>query len=861
MPAPCRATLRPAGRPGRDSGGRVSATEHRAESGGDALAGMSAAALVVPARTLGSPATEAATEAGAEAADRHLGHLASDGVAYLMYWLVTLLLVSQAFTSVMGPPRGSLAIGLLAGLICLIWAVFCLAMGVLRGTDPGGGDRPVPAWLPVIASLGCMVSLSIVRFGTDQPGEPWPSELVVAGLVVAAITVWLGTAAGAVAGIAMAALILAAPLLQPSHALLLHTPLSDLVTGTTMVVIGFSAALGLGWLRRSALQLQRSLEARDELLVREQAVRSAAEVAAEVERSLHDTALNTLETIAAHGEHLPAEAVVARCRSDVAQLSGWRSEAGMTDLAEVLDRLAAHAERLGLSLDVQVVASGADEPGAVPVPPPVLQAFCGAASEALTNVAKHAGVGEATVLVVHDVSTLQLLVADEGVGPGAADGGFGLRGSVEERMAAVGGRALVSSGPREVGTAVALGWQPAPPEPPHLATDLLIRVAAAGVGIATTLAGVGCALVVLGWPAYAHPWPALIAPMVCVLVAAWLLGEVRRSEAGPPGGDAGRPRGSRIGAWHVLATCAAYVLVGALSLFADPYCSSLLGERVVMDARAPMVVVLLLLAPRPGVLASLLATVTAAHLLGALKWNALSQACGATTTTSGVYLVAALGAVWLFARRLARLSEEYAQARAQTTEAEIRIRAQLSVRTEGEIWVADTLASAQELLGDIAAGLRSPSDPATREECAAEARFLRSLLAVGRAPEGLRRPARIWLRLLRAARCTVVIRGAFPSLPPPPVAVGQIGGVLDLVASMAPGSTVTLAVWSDPETDSMMLTVAGPAVARCLERLAGRAQAIAPDAWSDRGEDSLTVEWIWSRQSAVPAPTRATVAS
>ena len=822
----------------------MSTTEHRAGPGGDpgARAGAPGADgfpvahvdLTDPAASIDSilpvpPPPDPAVDHAA----RHLSRLASDGVAYLVYWLVILLLVSQAVTSVLRPPQGSMAMGLLSGLVCLIWAAFCLAMGVLRGSDQHGEDRPPPAWLPVITSLGCLISLAIMRSGIDQLGTPWPAELVVAGLLVAAITVWLGVVAGAVSAVTMAALILSVPLLGPSVAAPLRTPLSGIVTGIAIVALGFAGAVALGWLRRSALQLQESLDARDDLLVREQAVRSATDLAAEVERSLHDTALNTLETIAAHGDHLPTEAVVARCRSDVAQLSRWRSEAALMDLGEVLDRLAGHAERLDLALDVQVVVPGPDEPAPVPVPPPVLQAFCGAATEALTNVAKHAGVAEATVLVVHDVSTMQLLVADDGVGPGQAGGGFGLRGSVQERMASVGGTAMVSPGPRGRGTAVALGWQPVPPEPPRLATDLLIRAAGVAVLIGTILAGVGSALVVLGWPAYTHPLPALAAPMISVLVAAWLLDEARG--------------GTRIGPTHVIVACAAYVLVGSIPLLADPYCSSLLGEGVALDARAPMLVTMLLLAPRTGVLASLALTVSATHVLAAWWWNQQWFDCGPATTSAGLYVVAALVAIWLFARRTQRVSAQYAQARAQANQAEIRIRAALTVRTEGELWVADTLASAQDLLADISEGGLAPGDAATREECAAEARFLRSLLAVGRAADGLRRPGRIWLRLLHASRCTVVIRGAFPPLPPPPLIVGQVGGVLDTIASMAPGSTVTLSVWSDPDTDSMMVTAIGPSVRRSLELLAARVHLIAGDAWQDFVEDSATVEWIWKR--------------
>jgi hypothetical protein len=790
-----------------------------------------------------APAHAAAPTAGGPgpAADRTLALMATDGVAYFVHWLVILILLSQAVTAVLRPPQGSVAAGLLAGLVCLVWSAFCLGMGILRGTRPDGADLPPPAWLPVISSLGCLVSLVLVRTSAGQVG-PWPAEIVVGGLLVASATAWRGAVVGAAAGIVLASLVLAAPLIDAPGWTPLRTPLAGAVAGIALMAAGFAGALALGWVRRSAQQLQHSLDARDELLVRERAVRAAAEVAAEVERSLHDTALNTLETVAAHGDHLDAQMVMARCRSDAEQLSRWRSESSITAVAEVLARLRAHADRLGLQLDVHVVGPPDGRPPDGRLPAPVLQAVHRAAAEALTNVAKHSGVARATVLVVRDPDGLQVLVADEGVGPGSASSGFGTTNSVQRRMESVGGSALISPGPDGTGTVVALGWAPQPDEDPGIGSDLLTRTAGVVVTVATLLAGVACALVVLGWPAYAQPGPALVAPVIPVLVAAWLLNDARA--------------GVRIGAGHVVAACAAYVLVGALALLADPYCASLLGEGAMLDARAPLVAVVLLLAPRPGVLGALVGTVGVAHVGAALAWNAQWVQCGPDTAAAGVYVVAALVAVWLFARRIDRVAAEYAQARAQATQAEVRIRARLSVRAEEELWVVDTLSSAQDLLGALADGRMPPADPATRAQCAAEAAFLRSLLVVGQAPDSLRRPARIWLRLLRAAKCQLQVRGSFAACDPPGRTIGEIGGTLDTICASAPGSTVTLSTWSDPDTGSLTVTVSGPWLARIGPELGARIDRVAGESWRDLGADTLTVEWTWPRGVApagVPA--------
>jgi signal transduction histidine kinase len=775
--------------------------------------------------------------------ERTLVLLATDGVSYLVHWLVILILFSQAVTSVLRPPGGSVAVGLVAGLVCLLWSAFCLGMGILRGTRPDGADLPPPVWLSAVASAGCLVSLFLVRAETGQPG-PWSAELGAAALLVASVTVWRGEWLGGSLGLVLGVGVLVGPALLDPSGQSTGTALADVIAGGALIAAGFVVALALRWVRRSARRLQESLDARDELLVRERSVRAASQVAAEVERSLHDTALNTLETIAAHGQHLAPETVVARCRSDVERLSQWRSETGVRDFAEALSRLDRHAENLGLDLEIDRVGPPPGSNAAVVVPPPVLHAITGAASEALTNVAKHAGVRRATILVVSNQASIQVLVRDEGVGVRAPAGGYGVVASVAERMAAVGGTSLVTAGPGGRGTVVALGWQPEPDEIPDIGGDLLLRIAGVVVSVATLLAGVACALVVLDWPTYAQPWVALAAPVLPVLIAAWLLNRSRSGVA--------------VGPAQLLVVCAAYATAAAGAVLADPTCSSALGEGVFLDSRAMLVVVVMILAPQASVLVTLTGTIVITHAVAALAWNAQWGDCGQETAVTGVYVIAALGAVWLFARWIDRASAAYGAARADATDTEVRIQSQISVRAEEELWVADTLASAQALLGAVADGRLQPTDAATRDECATEASFLRALLAVGRAPERLRRSARIWLRLLHSAGCPVQVRGAFGGCAPQAAVVGRVGGVLDTVCSMAPGAAVTLSSWADPTRCSLMVTASGPAVARSADALAARVDRVAgPVAWREVGSDSITVEWAWPSaemtESAAPS--------
>ena len=68
-------------------------------------------------------------------------------------------------------------------------------------------------------------------------------------------------------------------------------------------------------------------------------------------------------------------------------------------------------------------------------------------SEALTNVAKHAGAGRAEVTVERAGDRLRVVVADDGRGGATLDGGgTGLRG-LAQRAAAVDGTLTVDSPP------------------------------------------------------------------------------------------------------------------------------------------------------------------------------------------------------------------------------------------------------------------------------------------------------------------------------------------------------------------------------------------------------------------------------
>jgi signal transduction histidine kinase len=209
----------------------------------------------------------------------------------------------------------------------------------------------------------------------------------------------------------------------------------------------------------------------------------------EHERLLHDTILNTLTALARAAVEDPA-VVVSRCRQDVALIEdalGDQSDPavgvgrGPGDLADEVRAVASDMRSRGLTVHVDV-----DGEGVSVVPARVTAAIANATREALSNVAEHAGTGEAWVQVRLTAATpvaasvsasasasggdadvpcrLEVTVRDQGAGfdlNRVDPARLGLRRSIAERTAECGGQAAVWSAPGQ-GAVVRLSWPSAP---------------------------------------------------------------------------------------------------------------------------------------------------------------------------------------------------------------------------------------------------------------------------------------------------------------------------------------------------------------------------------------------------------------
>lgn len=189
---------------------------------------------------------------------------------------------------------------------------------------------------------------------------------------------------------------------------------------------------------------------------RADAVSRAEELAREREharhaRLLHDRVLQTLETLAKgrwltdpdFRAHIAGEA--AWLRAHVEGVDPHRDR----DLLAALRLLVQRNTSTGLRVELNGSQLREDHRWRTALRPEIVDAVVDATQEALTNVAKHAGVDSAVVRAGAAGGVLTVSVLDHGRGfdPGTARRGIGLDQSIRARIAELGGEARIESAP------------------------------------------------------------------------------------------------------------------------------------------------------------------------------------------------------------------------------------------------------------------------------------------------------------------------------------------------------------------------------------------------------------------------------
>ncbi len=177
----------------------------------------------------------------------------------------------------------------------------------------------------------------------------------------------------------------------------------------------------------------------------------------EQHRQLHDTVLSTLTMVAAGAFAEPSPALTAQAARDQRVLQGLAGApavpgglAPLTDLRPKLERAAASTDDLAVRLKLVPVT----------LPSPVAEQVVACVDEALRNVARHAGTGQAEVTVTGGAGWAIVKITDHGRGfdPAATPPSRrGIRESITGRMLAAGGWAAIASRPG-AGTTVTVSW-------------------------------------------------------------------------------------------------------------------------------------------------------------------------------------------------------------------------------------------------------------------------------------------------------------------------------------------------------------------------------------------------------------------
>lgn len=768
--------------------------------------------------------------------------VASEALATLSLWLVALVLGGLSAAILIDPPEGSADLAHSAAAVTGSFALLCVVAGLWRASPRPGPAmlEGISSWLPSAASGGALVGLSALRIGSGTAG-PWPAEAVTASLLVFAVAARIGVRAAVLVAVPLILASLSESFSARTQDALLRTPLAGLLSAAQVAMAAVISGYIVAGFARGSRSAAGMLALADHERVREEASLAARAADAEVVRTLHDTALNTLEAVARHGDRLPETDVRDRCAQDCEQLDRWRRGLGDVDLTALSTRLVDHARSLGLTVDIATVgdASGAE------VPPAVVAAMGAAAREALTNVSKHARTDSALVVIESGSGTCRVQISDRGVGIGPLDSvgtGFGVSHSMVARLAEVGGKVTISGAVGE-GTVVSLQWQR---EPGAAEIDLIdLNSLAARVVAWAGLAGSVLALTViaLGWSSFARPWLAVLGVAVPLVVLVdlrrrWTVaGPLTRSDAVVTGG--------------------AYVGATFAGLLADPYCASVLGERVGMLSALFMVAVVLLLVPGLPVAAGLISTVAITHVAAAQLWQASFTVCGSGTRSTGLVIASLLVAVSIFAGVSRSLSRTQARSRRQAIDAEVRRRGAERLRGDQQRWARHALSSADSILRELATGATRPRAAEVREACARESAFLRALLVVGEADARVRATLRGWLTALHGAGLRVVLRGSVRTLHLPEPVVAEVGRIVAHLASAGPPGVVSMNAWSDAEWSGLALQVSASGTA-AGHLLAGVEPA---SGWVDHDGDRLTVVWEWDPSGALVGGETALVAS
>ncbi|MEV0235328.1 hypothetical protein [Nonomuraea sp. NPDC050786] len=327
--------------------------------------------------------------------------------------------------------------------IDLVWTGLFLRVARRRARTPAwlvAGDAAITVTL-------CLTQRHLVAGAALDGGSSWIAGLVTMTIVVSGVTwrPWAAVPAGLlVAAAYLAGMRLADPYQDVAGTLLIHL-VQILAIAVLMTLLRRSAASADAFLRDSA---RAEIALIVERLRREDELRQVG--------SVHETSLHTLTMVGLGTYERHSPTLRRQAAADLAALEqlrdGPRARSAPIALDALLDEVAGRAT--GLAVRRRLTPET--------VPGEVAERFARAVTEALANVALHAGVGEAELVSCSRDGEIRVEVADAGGGFDLArvpPDRFGVRGSILDTMRSLpNAGADIRSG--DQGTRVSLWWRP-----------------------------------------------------------------------------------------------------------------------------------------------------------------------------------------------------------------------------------------------------------------------------------------------------------------------------------------------------------------------------------------------------------------
>ena len=340
-------------------------------------------------------------------------------------------------------PPARLAWVLPVALATCAWGVVFAVYATRRG---------LVSWLMVgdvlVSAALCVLQGDLVADRALPNGASWVVVITSMTMVIANLA-WRPPAALSAAAVLLGAFVAGSYLagaLGPS--------LFQVVVFTVQIT---ATAVFMAFLRRACRAADVALDdfARGRQAAEVEHLRRAVE--REHNRGLHDTVLATLTIVGTGAIRGNSPTLRRRAAADLAVIERLghagdpdrRPENGLRPLAPMLARAVTEVPELTVNTSFD----------ACTVPAEVADAFTGATTQALRNVAAYARTGTAALRLTSG-TTIVVEVDDEGVGfdPGQVPNHrYGVREAIVGRMEAVGGQAVVESAPG-VGTRVRLSW-------------------------------------------------------------------------------------------------------------------------------------------------------------------------------------------------------------------------------------------------------------------------------------------------------------------------------------------------------------------------------------------------------------------